>query len=847
MSDSNIVSKSMSSAKAVLYITALLTALVGVFIFNIKVDADPENMLPHDQPDRVLHDEIKKRFDLYDLLVVGVVNTSSDKGVYDLATLKALHALTTSIVNIDGVIEKDVMSLSTIDNISQEGPGTIRFQWMMNHPPANQAEAEQIKASVNRLPMMSNTIVSGDHKAAAIYVPITAKTESYRIANEIRAIVTAIDAPNTDIHITGLPVAEDTFGIEMFIQMAISAPLAALVIFAMMWWFFRSVTLITAPMIMAMATVIITMGILIGLGFTVHIMSSMIPIFLMPIAVVDSVHVLSEFSDRYRLGASVKDTLLEVMSHLLKPMLFTSITSAVGFATLALTPIPPVQIFGLHVAFGIMTAFVLTITFIPAYVVLLPEKALKGMVEANEKAQAKKSGVAAAVEKMGQLANRKPLVVLALVGVMLAGGFAGISRININDNPVRWFRSHHEIRVADKVLNEHFAGTYNAFLTFKHQWSPEQRTEFLKAFNDFANANGSTQEVLKWRQILTTSYDDSLLQQLNRMALQMERLADESDSDFWYDLFDLVDEKRTALHYFKSPQALSYITDMQAALNNTGWVGKSSGLPDLVKTVYRELQGGSEEHYKLPETPNAVAQTILSFQSSHRPQDVWRMVTKNFDSTAVWLQLNSGDNQDMSKVIAWVDQYTQKNPLPKGVSVEWGGLTYINVVWQNEMVAGMMDSLLGAFLIVALMMVILFRSAKTGLLAIIPLSITIISIYGVIGWIRKDYDMPIAVLSALTLGLSVDFAIHFLERAREEFRKHGDWETASKYVFAEPAKAITRNALVIAIGFLPLLFAPLVPYNTVGLFLASIMAASALVTLLVLPALIRLSNGRLLA
>lgn len=55
-------------------------------------------------------------------------------------------------------------------------------------------------------------------------------------------------------------------------------------------------------------------------------------------------------------------------------------------------------------------------------------------------------------------------------------------------------------------------------------------------------------------------------------------------------------------------------------------------------------------------------------------------------------------------------------------------------------------------------------------------------------------------------------------------------------MFGEPGVAILRNAIVIAIGFLPLLAAPLVPYNTVGVFLASIMAASCVVTLILLPA-----------
>jgi len=108
--------------------------------------------------------------------------------------------------------------------------------------------------------------------------------------------------------------------------------------------------------------------------------------------------------------------------------------------------------------------------------------------------------------------------------------------------------------------------------------------------------------------------------------------------------------------------------------------------------------------------------------------------------------------------------------------------------------------------------------------------------YGMIGWVGKYYDMPIAVLSALTLGLSVDFAIHFIERTRSIYNQTDDWKKTIELMFEEPARAITRNALVIALGFLPLLLAPLVPYITVGAFLAVIMGVSALVTIFVLPA-----------
>ena len=153
-------------------------------------------------------------------------------------------------------------------------------------------------------------------------------------------------------------MAEDQFGVEMFKQMAISAPLAGLVIFFLMWWFFRSVLLITAPMLLAVATVLITMGLLIGLGFPVHIMSSMIPIFLMPIAVLDSVHILSEFFDKYRLYGNKEKAVVAIFEELFTPMLYTSLTSIAGFFSLSFAPITQVQVFGIFVALGVAIAWV---------------------------------------------------------------------------------------------------------------------------------------------------------------------------------------------------------------------------------------------------------------------------------------------------------------------------------------------------------------------------------------------------------------------------------------------------------------------------------------------------------
>ncbi len=230
-----------------------------------------------------------------------------------------------------------------------------------------------------------------------------------------------------------------------------------------------------------------------------------------------------------------------------------------------------------------------------------------------------------------------------------------------------------------------------------------------------------------------------------------------------------------------------------------------------------------------------VGECYMQFQQSHRPHDLWHYVTPDYNGACVVFMLSSGDNMVMEAVETFVADYFQSNPPPCDISHNWAGLTYINVAWQSQMVEGMLRSFLGSFAIVLLMAVFLFRSLKWGALCMVPLTITIAFIYGFIGIIGKDYDMPVAVLGVLTLGMSVDFAIHFVERSRKIYAKTGSWKETLPRMYGAPARAISRNVLVIAIGFLPMLISALIPYRTTSLLLSSIMLTSGILTLVAMP------------
>ncbi len=868
-----VISWAMGLSTLLLIMLALLPSLWPA-TFNslnpLAVDTDPENMLAEDAPVRVFHNEMKRTFSLSDMVVVGVINEAHPNGVFNPESLQRVYELTEFAKTLTwpdpenpgkqgGVIEVDMLAPSTVDNMEQGGPGIVNFSWLMEKPPTTKAEALAIRDQALRIPLLNDTLVSNDGKALALYLPLTEKHYSYDVREALLGKIASWPASADQFHITGLPVAEDTFGVEMFIQMAISAPLAMLVIFLLLWFFFKKLLLVVSPMIVAMVCSLSAMGALIISGNTVHIMSSMIPIFIMPIAVLDAIHILSDFFDEYPKHQNRRKAILVVMRHLYKPMLFTTLTTMAGFASLALTPIPPVQVFGLFISLGVFLAWFWTITFIPAFIMLMPEEKLadfghKVKADSNEQATTPMSRW---LNVIGQQTYRHARLVLMSTVAAVFVAVYGISQININDNPIKWFDSEHPIRVADKVLNEHFGGTYMAYLELEPgETSGDQnivsplikrlaKQQIIAVEDEIENANNVFNKV---RQRIEQFQENNRSALLKSVQSFVETELDNSEDDT-YDAWDAVmvflDQERQRDEIFKQPEALNYMVQLQDYLASLDIVGKSNSMADIVKTVHRELLSGNEAQFRIPDSANAVAQTLVTYQNSHRPHDLWHFVTPDYRKAVIMVQLTSGDNQDMAAVAQALDHYISQNPSPFALKQQWFGLTYINVIWQDEMVAGMAKAFAGSFIIVMLMMIFLFRSILWGGLAMVPLTVTVGLIYGVIGIIGKDYDMPVAVLSALSLGLAIDYAIHFLARARQIVEETGNWRDSISPMFAEPARAITRNAIVVGVGFLPLLAAPLVPYQTVGVFIASILILAGVASLLILPAMITVMEKRL--
>jgi len=758
-----LIELSVKYPKTTIWISVVITLAFLLPIPKIKIDTDPENMLSPKEEVRVYHNQAKKTFSIEDLIVVGITNPDNPSGVFNKESLNRIAVATNQILDLRGVVIRDVISPTTVDDIQEKG-GVLSIdrlqKGIINNP--DQAKTIQKEALVN--PLFKNKLISEDGKSLCLYIPIESKNQSYRISKEIKEIMD--DNLKTEkYYISGLPVAEDTFGVEMFKQMGISSPISALLVLLLIYLFIRKVSLSIAPMIVAFFAIIWTMGLLIGMGFTVHIMSSMIPIFLIPISVDDSVHMLSHFSEVYQKYKDKKKTIMQVIDDLWSPMLYTTLTTMAGFASLAMTPIPPVQVFGMFICFGKFTAWILTMTLIPAFAMLLNEEKLHHFGRKKETP----TPLTNFLNQLSSFSTTRQKFILPVALLLILLGTFGLTRIVVNDNPVKWFSENHPIRIADRILNKTFGGTYMAYLVFE----------------------GSQEGAIK------------------------------------------------------DPKVMHYIEAMQRHIESLPIVGKTSSVVDIIKKISYEIHGEDETYNTLPDTREAIAQYLFLYQNSGDPQDLFRYISYDDQKANIWIQMKKGDNQDMSNVEEEVNNFISQNPLPDGIQVHWAGLTYLNVVWQEKMVHGMLRSLMGSFAVVFLMMIFLFRSFKWGILSMIPLSFSILLIYGTIGLIGKNYDMPVAILSALTLGLSIDYAIHFIGRSRMLYNTEKGWKQTMTETFNEPALAISRNAIIVALAFLPLLLAPLIPYKTVGAFLASIIALSGIATLVLLPSIISIFGDSL--
>jgi predicted RND superfamily exporter protein len=754
-SPSSLVGFSLRHPKWVLALTLLLTMLFAVAFRWTTIDTNPKNMLPPTSDVRVWNDAVDKQFGLHEDNIVAAITPAG--GVLTPDSLAKLKAATADILKLEGIVGHDVNGLYTIDNITADGD-SLRIAPLMNGEP-DAAALAALRRTLFDGTLFVDRIISRDEQTTAIYIPLAKGADGAQVADAVQAVLQR-HFPPQEIKLAGDPIARDRFGGDMFKLMGMFAPVAGMLMMGLIYYMFGSMWFAGIMMLTAMVSIVCAMGLAIFLGYPVHIMSSMAPVFLMAIAT-DSIHIFNEFSFRARSVADRKEAIAQTMRAVARPVQYTALATAAGFAVLLFMEIVPVKVFGGIVLFGTVVLRILSFTLIPALLAIVPLPSQLG-------AGTPTAGAAFWDRQLARMAgwalSHTRSVMLATLGLAIAAAF-GVSRIVVNNNMIHWFKADAEVRVADRAINEQLGGTSLAYL------------------------------------VVDTGRPDGA----------------------------------------KDPHIMAFVDRLQADLQQAGLVGKTFSVADYVKRMNRVMHGDDPAWEKVPDDADLIGQYLMAFSMGAKPSDLNRVVDYPYQRLNVWLQLKTWDAQAMDAVIQRVNQFAREQGVK--ADIKPAGTAYFNLVWNQEVLKDMIKGFLIALAIVFLILVLDFRSLKWAMLAYLPLLLTVLLIFGAIGWIGKDFDMPVAVLSCLSLGMAVDFAIHFVSRFRQHCREvqlNGDGQDeALRWTITRPGKGIMRNALLFSIAFSVMILAPLTPYVTVGVFILAMMLLSAFATLTLLPALIR--------
>jgi hypothetical protein len=145
---------------------------------------------------------------------------------------------------------------------------------LLSEVPTSDKDLAALRTALLENPLLRNRVISEDTKATAIYVPLEPSANGREIAGRIREMLPKSNSGD-QFFLAGDPIARDTFGYEMFQQMGLFSPVAGMVMCFALWLMFRSWSVVIANMAVAMISIVWAMGLFIGLGFPVHIASSM--------------------------------------------------------------------------------------------------------------------------------------------------------------------------------------------------------------------------------------------------------------------------------------------------------------------------------------------------------------------------------------------------------------------------------------------------------------------------------------------------------------------------------------------------------------------------------------------
>jgi len=287
----------------------------------------------------------------------------------------------------------------------------------------------------------------------------------------------------------------------------------------------------------------------------------------------------------------------------------------------------------------------------------------------------------------------------------------------------------------------------------------------------------------------------------------------------------------------KSPEALKKLDAFQKFAEGVPKVAYANSMVNIIKKMNQILNEDDPKFYEVPDSSAMIAQLLLLHSITNDPARFENMVDYDIQRCKVVITTTAIDSMELEEVYRKLTAYCREN-LQGEVTVDFGGHSLIWLAQNEYIVNGKIKNIIANTIIIWILCALAFRSLRLGLLTIIPLSLATLATFGLMGHLGIRLDTATAVITGISVGVGVDFAIHFISRLRLESLRTGDVEKAISTVMLGAGRAIIYDATSNVLGFMTFMFSGFAPVRTLGVLICFTMISCVVLTLIFIPALI---------
>lgn len=668
---------------------------------------------------------------------------------------------------------REMASMADLENIVLTDDGELLIYKTLR---AYDMDPAVVEREIMGNELMLKGIVSQDKTVALLVAELGTKQDdaiaqlrSYQTFRDIVADYQKAHPEFTDeVFIAGMPIF---IGAQQEIidhDLALLFPIVFLIVTALLLIFFRKPLGVMLPLCNILFCTIWTLGLMALFEVPIDLLTSVLPVFLFTICCADAIHVMSEYYEQRAMGKSNREANRTTMRLMVAPVVLTTVTTTATFLIATTTNIVSIRNFGLFMSIGLIVALIISLLLIPAWIFAWGRDS---EIKLNQRRESLISRFMVAVSA-GLIARRKVwlYVLVPVMAVMALLTF----RVEIEDSGIAYFKADNPFRISDQVINSHVAGTSPGWIAIDSKTPRGMlNTEAVRFIDELDTFIRSQPEI---------SYGYSLATYIKRMNL--------------------------------------VLNDMDPSFHR---------VPSAKETVQSVTENGIQETFEV-NGDALIDQHVMLFENGGG-SDLTNVLNADYSKALTLYTLTTSVASDYTRFLEKLDAWLASHK-PANLEVTHAGTPVIWTGVLKEITHGQVLSFTLATLVVTLMMMFWLKSVRLGILGMLTLLTTSVTLYGSMYLFGIELNIGTALVTFLVVGV-VDYAVHLLSRIKHFVQLGVSVDEAILKAMHTVGRSTVINVVIFSTGFLALLFSAYKPIVDLGALVALALFTSGIMTVLI--------------